>query len=767
MRPRSALVRHGGVGALIILAVLPNVVEGGNLISTECRASSSNQAFKNGCDFAKKKTPVQCAESCDDLGNAVQCKEGCTTYEGLKLNSSYCVIGTYGDGTEDTVVQCKACAKGRFGISVGLHQYPPSTTIACTGCAKGKFGTSTGKTSSAESCTGKCTMGKYGDVTGLSACKGEFLAQGAIAFSLPTRNISLKFLARGCSTCPSPTTSPCAPCFPSLPSGCNTGRWSNVTQGTQCEACAAGRWSSGVGMTTNTCKDCSVGRYQKYTGTSSCSACAAGRFGTATKAISSAQCEACVAGRWSSGVGMTTNTCKDCSAGRYQSKTGRSSCSYKCAAGRFGTATKAISSAQCTGVCSIGRWESGTGKTSNDQCNGRCSKGRFSNATGLTKDSQCAGLCPRGKFGTQVGATASSKGCTGFCSKGKWSNSTGLSSDAECPWCLAGRFSNETGLTGAHQCSGRCSAGRFGIGFVAQTVTDPAGCTPPLSAITNQNECRRLARALSLLPPYSGYDTGSSGSVIKTTSSSYPYGCSTKNTGMDAQKTYYKTGSSSKKCGQDGFKCICKYNISYKPALGDFSNPPTNDSHCVGRCMKGKWSNRTGLTSDWMCNGRCGPGRYGNKTGLASNEQCAGFPRGFWSREIAEISDVAAFDEKNGLGGPCPEGRWSDRTGLSAYVECSPCAMGRFSTRIAATSECTEPCPPGRWSGSTGLSSGAQCLAPSSLGCALDIATLRTYSHPRCLAYALNTRASRSPSDASSLLLVLRLLSQQSNEMFK
>ena len=625
-------MRKDTLGALI-LALLPTVVRGGDLIADPCKAAAPTAGvWDQACNRASCNTNQgcqsenQCNTYCDTMTGdppSIRCdKAGCAKYFDLKALSSYCTaLGEYGDSKEDNQGQCKSCGKGRWGASAGL-----TSNTACTGCAKGKFGTTTGMTSAATSCTGTCSEGKYGDTTGRSVC-----------------------------------------------SGCSGGRWSSTAP------------IGGTGLTSNN------------------------------------DCTSCIPGRWSAGTGKSTNTCQNCSAGRYEPNSGNSGNSQcnACAAGRFGPSTGATASSQCTGVCSAGRFEDTSGKSSNDQCNERCSVGRFSIQTALISDTQCEGRCPRGKFGTAEGTTSISTGCTAFCSAGKWSNSTGLSSDAECPWCLAGRFSNKTGLTAPHQCSGRCSAGRFGVGFVAVIVTDPAGCVAPLSRITNKKECRRLARGLSLLPSDAGYDVDSvkvptpapvSASAPAPVPSP-PHGCSAKITGKGTLKTYVVawTSSSAKKCGENGFKCICKYNATTFPTFGDYSNSPSTDAHCIGRCIKGKWSNETGLTSDGMCAGRCSPGRYSNKTGLASDEECAGFPQGRWGREIGQRSTVAAFDEKRGLAGPCIEGRWSNRTGLSAYLQCTECAVGRFSSRIAATSACNQSCPSGRWSGATGLSSAAQC----------------------------------------------------------
>ena len=537
-------MRKDTLGALI-LALLPTVVRGGDLIADPCKAAAPTAGvWDRACNRASCNTNQgcqsenQCNTYCDTMTGdppSIRCdKAGCAKYFDLKALSSYCTaLGEYGDSKEDNQGQCKSCPKGRWGASAGL-----TSSSACTGCELGKFGTTVGATSAAITCTGTCSEGKYGWPTGLSVCKN----------------------------------------------------------------CAAGRWSSaapigGIGLT------------------------------------SSSQCIGCTPGRWSAGTGKTTNTCQDCSAGRYEPDSGNSGDSQcnACAAGRFGPTTGATDASQCTGECSPGRFESGTGKSSNDQCLGRCSKGRFSIVSALTADSQCEGRCPRGKFGTAEGTTSISTGCTAFCSAGKWSGSTGLSSDAECPWCLAGRFSNRTGLTAPHQCSERCSAGRFGVGFVAVIVTDPAGCVAPLAPIIDKTECRRLTRGLSLLPSDAGYDVDS---VLMKTSSNdvddYPYGCSTKSTGLDTLKTYVRTHTSTPSdevmCGEDGFKCICKYNASTFPTFGDFtfgdySDSPSTDAHCIGRCIVGKWSNETGLTSDGMCSGRCSPGRYSNKSGLASDEE--------------------------------------------------------------------------------------------------------------------------------------------------
>jgi hypothetical protein len=80
------------------------------------------------------------------------------------------------------------------------------------------------------------------------------------------------------------------------------------------------------------------------------------------------------------------------------------------------------------------------------------------------------------------------------------------------------------------------------------------------------------------------------------------------------------------------------------------------DSQCEGRCPKGTWSSKRGLTASGECPGRCSVGRYGSSTGLQADLECTA----------------------------CPANTAGSSVGADSAGTCVACEVGKFSLEGAA-----------------------------------------------------------------------------------
>jgi hypothetical protein len=183
--------------------------------------------------------------------------------------------------------------------------------------------------------------------------------------------------------------------------------------------------------------------------------------------LNSEACTACAAGRFGSAAAATTSACSGlCSAGQY-SLAAAVTCTL-CPAGAFGQSV-GLSSPTCTGTCVQG-YACPAGSTNATAL--ICPAGLYSYAGAAV----CA-ECPPGTFGDSPGL--SSALCSGACTAGYAcpAGSTNTTASA----CSAGQYS----FAGAGSCTG-CAAGSWSASTVRSTVCDnmctagyacPAGST--------------------------------------------------------------------------------------------------------------------------------------------------------------------------------------------------------------------------------------------------------------------------------------------------
>ena len=106
---------------------------------------------------------------------------------------------------------------------------------------------------------------------------------------------------------------------------------------------------------------------------------------------------------------------------------------------------------------------------------------------------------------------------------------------------------------------------------------------------------------------------------------------------------------------------------------------------CNNECAAGTWSALTGSTTP--CNKLCSQGKFSSKTGLSSDEQCEGkCSIGKYSNLLGLISDNECQN--------CSEGKWSNGIGMTSPSDCKPCASGRYSMEIGRKTDCLA-CPSG------------------------------------------------------------------------
>ena len=134
---------------------------------------------------------------------------------------------------------------------------------------------------------------------------------------------------------------------------CGPGSYSASTA-FECTFCQAGKYQSGVGMTSNSsCFSCGAGSYS-ISGAEECVLCGIGKYSGNADGSSPSTCEDCSEGLYQTGTGMISPMdCELCPSGTYSIQTGASSCTL-CEAGTFSTAMGSVSALSCTEICSSG-----------------------------------------------------------------------------------------------------------------------------------------------------------------------------------------------------------------------------------------------------------------------------------------------------------------------------------------------------------------------------------------------------------------------------
>jgi len=300
--------------------------------------------------------------------------------------------------------ECKACAAGYFGASVG-------GTTGCSECIVGKFSV-VGATT--------CTNCKLGYSTHQSAvgmknpcrcCAGGYFGSSQIGIN-------------GCNIC-------------------DRGKYSERGNWKKCIKCPLGRYTVGYGtpgsddsvcticrseheLTTvegvSVCTRCLVGKHARAGEV--CTGCGRGRYIVLTYQSSChftlvcdavRTCPHCPVGKY--GPHPCATTCKECEAGKHMDRIGAQNGCERCPAGTF----SAVGAARCT------QCPAGYASTSNASICSICEAGTYA----PTKASLICTSCPAGTFSAE-GAHA----CMN-CFAGRYSSA----SASECLLCPAGQFS--------------------------------------------------------------------------------------------------------------------------------------------------------------------------------------------------------------------------------------------------------------------------------------------------------------------------------------
>ncbi len=223
---------------------------------------------------------------------------------------------------------------------------------------------------------------------------------------------------------------------------CSPGSYTNTSGQIQCTDCSVGTATdpNALGslaflLTTDSgkteCLACNGGTYQDRGGQDTCLACTAGTYASSE---GESLCKACTQGTYQNQTKATTN-CIECHAGDYQQDQGQTVCE-KCQGGSY-SADKGASS--CT-VCSPGAYQDQSEQSDCKECTG----GTYQGQRGQSSCRTCI-------VGTYSGAKATI--CT-ECERGKYQDNPG---NSQCKECAAGTYTDQTKST---DCIG-CTPGKF------------------------------------------------------------------------------------------------------------------------------------------------------------------------------------------------------------------------------------------------------------------------------------------------------------------
>ena len=210
---------------------------------------------------------------------------------------------------------------------------------------------------------------------------------------------------------------------------CNAG-YSGATNGVPCDACAAGKYKTAVGI--GTCTDCAANEFSTVVAqvTSTCSSCPS--FAQAPAGSDEAVDCKCNAGY----TGADGQTCLACVEGTFKPLVGASTCTL-CGNNTYSSVVAATSSSVCLACQSNST--SLMGSTRQSDCH--CLRGFLTNNLGAA-NATCE-ICSAGSYNSQLGATTCSK-----CGAGFKSSTPGAVSIETCTECGVNTYS----AAGAAQC---------------------------------------------------------------------------------------------------------------------------------------------------------------------------------------------------------------------------------------------------------------------------------------------------------------------------
>eukprot|EP00937_MAST-01D_sp_MAST-1D-sp2_P001199 g1199.t1 len=367
---------------------------------------------------------------------------------------SACEAGQHSRLNKTTHAACDPCEPGRYQDEVGQ--------AACKPCAAGRYNPSDGGTSAGGDCQ-LCGAGKSSLAGALAEADCKSCAAGTFASDAgpgecrecTAGQYTSQLGQVECRVC-GPGTRSTATNRSTSCTSCVAGRYQDQAAQSECKACAKGRYGKDASSTT-ACKSCVAGQYQAATGKPACDTCAAGKQGSGADQAAAAYCTDCDAGRHSAS-GATT--CAACAGGQVQGAAGRASCVECSGADAYQDQAAQVSCKTCQPGSYRGSASSCIECPPGHTCDGstktKCAAGKYGDAS---KQTSCR-PCVAGQY-----QAAEGKAACAACAAGKAGSGPNQAVASYCANCTAGRYS----ASGATTCAA-CGVGQ------AQSEAGGASC---------------------------------------------------------------------------------------------------------------------------------------------------------------------------------------------------------------------------------------------------------------------------------------------------
>lgn len=708
----AAGLYSSGTGQTSVSACLSCVTGTFSLTGASACSGCLAGTYGTGLGFTSSGLCTACGAGTYQTGLGYTSQGACTT----------CQSGTYSTGlgmnTGLACTNCSVCAVGQYNVS----NCNSSANIVCGACARPistytpprHYFTSTGLNGST-SCSWCCIPGCYYysiGVYGGDYCVGLGIvpewAYCGVRYSCPANSRSYTVSAGTQTACT------CNAGYTGV-GGWNT-TWQNFPMGTQleppanwngvnCEACPAGKYSTGSGETTSSrCISCIAGTFSTglaVTSSANCTTCQPGTYQTGTGMANSLACTLCQPGTYQTGLGMTiSSNCLLCQSGTYSTSTGASAGStcQMCIAGKFGTMLGSPKSGNCD-ECDWGTFSTLLGAPSSSNCS-LCIAGTYSSFSGSSSSNSCIS-CQQGSYSTRQGAY-SSNACQA-CVSGTFASSTGTSRCQPCPegsftpvnastncsFCGLGVFS----YAGMSSCLA-CQAGKYkeyeGCFFCSNsTDADCQACFPgsASSILARQNRC-------DWCDP--GYFASTSGSQTCSP-------CGNGSIALGAAQACFS-------CPLGNFAPIGSSACTPCPPDTYLDVPYQGSITSCKQCPAGKVSPYTGAQTVLACTA-CFPGKYklgeecqlcetGKYSSIAGTTTCSACSNGTISASGASACLTCLLGTYAPVGTgvclDCPFHTYLDYPYAGSASECKPCPPGTWSWMFAIPSlQMCYPCQPG------------------------------------------------------------------------
>jgi hypothetical protein len=570
---------------------------------------------------------------------------GGTNISGCKCNLGY--TGPHGGA-------CTACMEGKFkevnGSSLcqscrsfSVSHAASKRAIDCV-CNVGYSGVAL------ENCTA-CASGKYKAVNGSASC--SLCMPGK--YSTETGQIEVAT----CQHCPNGTTS-YAGSGNITNCSCTYGYTAaRATFGTQCMACAAGKFKDSIGS-------------------GECSLCPGGTYSAETGQASNATCTLCPTGGYSSPGVITIMDCM-CNLG-YTGPNG-TNCSA-CVPGKFKNTSGTMA---CT-LCSRGKYSTGVAEIAENTC-GNCTANSIS-GLGSSLSTHC--VC-------NVGYSGPHGGVCNACSAGTFKDFNG---SAACLLCGRGKYSLEAARTSESSCI-MCpddnSFSMLGSDNVTRCLcnmgyTGPDGgpceaCAEGKFKPSNETEpCTQCAKGKHVST------RGSTSVEVCVACRSSTYSSADNSACVECPLNSFSLPGSS-----EAAHCLC--NVGY-----------TIDGSNCDACVAGTYKAVNGSAACRLCS----QGKYSEERAQVSEGTCSACPAHTFSIDGSGSLSLCTCNQ--GYTGPdggncsaCSSGKFKN---VSGSAICAMCSKGKFSTALAASSDSVcSLCPAGKYLPFEGADDVGTCIA--------------------------------------------------------